>query len=237
MTSKTRPLFDPTDENEPEPDQEVLDLLEEEGPPDEDEGTVYNGRRVRWLGEEGRMYKARWDQVHPVAGNIFYEGKLPAFLAYAKEQISRGEKPLWQAPAGWVGGAIDVQDIEESQQSAQHGPDDLYHGYGTTRPYTTGDEEVDEYLRDRRDMKKRLAKCIEDDAEVDYERDELAETIEAMEARVAEIVAKSGGDLGTVTIQLRDGNHRAFSSYLLGEPYVWVYITPGHEGALKDDLE
>lgn len=229
-------LFDPSSEDEV--DEEIVSLLEEEGPPDEDDGTVYNGRRVRWLGDEGRMFKARWDQVHPVAGNIFYEGKLPAFVDYARGLIRSGDKPLWRAPAGWVSGPVDAQDVEESQQSAALGPDDLYHGYGMTRPFTTGDEELDEYLAERADIKRRLKKAQDDDADEDYERAELEERVADMEARLKEAERKNSGDLGTVTIQLRDGNHRAYSAYLIGEPYVWVYITSGHEGPLtSDDLE
>jgi len=232
------PLFDPTDSGDQNADPEIVELLREEGPPPEDEGDVYHGRRVRWLGEDGRMYKAQWDQVHPRGGNIFYEGKLPAFVEYAREQLSSGEKPLWRAPPGWAHGPVTAQDVEESQQALQHGLDDLYSSYGTTRAFTTGDEELDEYLRDRSEIKKRLAKCDEDDCDIDDERDELRELVETMEARLAEAVAGNQGDLGKVLIDLRDGNHRTFSAYLLGEPYVWVQIARGEEGPLTpEDLE
>ena len=46
------------------------------------------------------------------------------------------------------------------------------------------------------------------------------------------------GDLGRVTGQLRDGNHRMCVAQLRGEPWLWVYVTRGYEGPLtEDDLE
>lgn len=231
-------LFDPADDGDTEPDDEVLTLLREEGPPDTDEGQVYNGRRVRWLGEEGRMYRARWDQVHPRGGNIFYPGKLPAFVEYARELLQDGDKPLWRAPPGWAHGPVTIQDIEESQQALQHGVEDLYSSYGMTRAFSTGDEDLDEYIRDRQELRRELAKLEAEETEEDCRRDELRELIAEMEPRVEEAVASESGDLGTILIDLRDGNHRAFSAKLMGEPYVWVYITRGEEGPLTaDDLE
>jgi len=186
----------------------------------------YTGRRVTWLGTEGRMVRLTWDEVHPVPGNIFDADKLVTYLEFMKESDS----PV-PAPAGWVGHAIDADDVAETQEA--YARDELFDSHGMTRPFTTGDDDLDEYLRDRREMKWLLKKLSRGDEE--YE--DISAVIEEMEPLVEAAEERGDGDLGRVTVTLRDGNHRAYAAYLNGEPYVWVYITRGHEGERAGDLE
>lgn len=224
MSSHT--LFDPEDGGlVGDPDEETLEELRE-SERDFDDGDVYRGRRVSWLGHQGRMLRLSWEEIHPVAGNIFYPDKLATYAAFMEES----DAPV-PAPAGWVGGRITAQDVAESQEAFAR--DELFESHGMTRPFTTGDDDLDEYLRDRREMKQRLKKLARDDEE----HEEISAIIEEMEPLVEAAEERGDGDLGRVTVTLRDGNHRAYAAYLNGEPYVWVYITHGHEGERAGDLE
>jgi hypothetical protein len=231
---RREPLFDWNDVSDSgRVDPEIMLLLEEEGPPEADDVDVYDGRRVRWLGEEGRMLKVGWDRLHALAGNIFDADKVVTMIAYARNQ---DDKPVWKAPPAWVDShGVSIQDIEESQQAFERG--EIEASYGMTRPYSTGDDDLDVYIRDRRNILHQLAKCKAEDCEFDSERDELQELVDRMEPEIEEAVRLGSGDLGKVMVQLRDGHHRAAMAYAMGEPWIWVYVPRTYEGALAGNLE
>lgn len=43
-------------------------------------------------------------------------------------------------------------------------------------------------------------------------------------------------DIGKPYAVLTDGNHRAFSAILAGEPYIWVYVLPNYREAVREYL-
>jgi hypothetical protein len=209
------PLFDPREFAElPEADGELVDTIRSEWLPQEhevDEGDVYTGKRVRWVGLQGRMLRLPWDQVRAFEGNPFDIDKMVAFAQLLREGDSDGRPPLLYAPPARVN-KVDLWDVEESHRAEARG--ELFDCFGTTRPFTTGDDELDEYLRDPEEFIEAHAADEEHEAQI---RADMAE-------RGAEALENGDGDLGKVVAQLRDGNHRAFGAQLAREPYVWVIV-------------
>lgn len=201
-----------------EPDYDLLVEMQESWLPDEDEvypGDVYAGRCVRWAGKEGQMMRLPWDQVHAVALNPFDPVKVATFAELIRQCGADGEKPLLYAPPAIVT-PVTLDDVVGSQEAEAR--DELFASYGTGRPYTTGDEELDEYLADP-DLFVETYAADDDDAEAIR-----ADMVE----RAEEAVQTKSGDLGKLVGQLRDGNHRAMAAQLAGEPYVWVgVVDPG----------
>jgi hypothetical protein len=231
------PLFEPMQAcGEVPVDEALVDTMQDEGwLPDEedtDPGDVYNGRKVRWVGSEGRMMKLDWDQVQAAPGNLFVPGKVGAFAELIRFGDRDGNKPFIYAPPVMLSD-VTLDDIVESwQAAARH---ELFDTHGMTRPFTTGDEELDEFLVDPEDY---LDTYADED---DEENDEAAIRADMAE-RQKEAVEGKEGDLGKITAQLRDGNHRAFGAYLADEPDLWVIVRAEPEdlkrlGLTKDDLE
>lgn len=216
----TKPLFDADAVfGDAEPDYDLMwDLID--NMPDEDEGDVYRGRRVRWLGQEGRMVRLDWDQVYSMQLNIFDPSRVAAFA----EMIRQGYEPVLHAPPARFT-YVDSGDVAETQQAWARGELGID---GMTRPYTTGDDDLDEFLRDPDEFVEQWA---------DDDQDETAMRAE-MEERAQKAEEEQEGDLGKIVAQLRDGNHRAFGAQLAGEPYVWVLVARDGEGPLtEDDME
>jgi len=184
-------------------------------PPDDGEiqldlemGEVYYGQRVAWLGSEGKMFRAYPRFTWPMQENIFEQEKICA-IGMAILGASE-EKPIYiPAPYGDMG-QIDINDIREDQQNRinmLHEHEVLDHRY-----WTTGDDELDNYLGDPEEF---LSTWDEDDA---------VELRSAMEERVQEAIQDQDGDIGEMWVQIRNGNHRTFAAFLAGEPFVWVRL-------------
>lgn len=211
------PLFDADQVfGDATPDYDLMwDLIDEM--PDEDEGDVYRGRRVRWLGRTGKMLRLDWDQVYSMQLNVFEPSKVATFA----EMIRQGYEPVLQAPIAdvtWV----DADSVAETQQAWARGE---LTTDGMTRPYTTGDDDLDEFLRDPDEF---IQMWAEDEDDETTMRAEMTNRIEQAEEQQT-------GDLGKVVAQLRDGNHRAFGAQLAGEPHVWLFVPGGYEGPLEED--
>lgn len=210
------------------PDYDLLIRMQEEGwLPEEDDvdpGAIYNGRKVRWVGTEGRMMKLDWDQIHAAPGNPFEPGKVLAFA----ELIGSGDKPLINAPPVLLSD-VTLDDVEESLHALAR--EELFASHGMTRPFTAGDEELDEYIANPDDY---IETYAADDDDADTIRADMTE-------RADEAVEQNLGDLGKITAQLRDGNHRAYGAYLAGEPDLWVIVRGASDmkrlGLTEDDLE
>lgn len=203
-----------------EPSEELMWLLADDrlDVDDVDPEEVYETRGVYWVGTPGRMYRASWDQVHAFPGNPFDPAKVATFAAL----IDGPDKPaLYAPPAQSV--LVELIDVEESQKS--HADSELYEAMGMTRPLTTGDEELDEYLADPETFLETYAEDEEDAAVM------AADMVE----RADMAVATSAGDLGKFIFQLRDGNHRAFGAQMAGEPYVWLNVVTSLQNELPDD--
>jgi hypothetical protein len=176
-------------------------------PNESDPDEVYSGRDVRWLGLSGRMYCARWDQVHATPGNQFDGDKLATFAALFEENPGI---LIEASPAQAT--VIGRRDVQESQRSARDS--ELFVTFGMSRPLTTGDEDLDAYLIDPKQY-------IRDNV---YDVDDAKELEADLLERLGEAEKQRRGDLGKYVFQLRDGNHRAFAAQLAGEPYVWLLV-------------
>jgi len=172
-----------------------------------DVSDLFWGRRVGWAGTQGRMLKLPWDQITASPGNPFDPEKVSAF----RDLILSGERPIFYAPPARLM-RVGLDDVAESLAAEREG--ELFESLGTSRPYTTGDDELDEFLADPEDY---LDTYAEDEDE--------AETIRAhMTVLAEEAIDEQSGDLGKLVAYLRDGNHRAFGAQLANEDEIWVTI-------------
>lgn len=217
----------------PDYDTELLEQVRDEQwfPQEEDvdEDAVYAGRNVSWVGTPGRMLRLGWDQLQATQGNPFDADKIGTYAELIRDG-AYGDKPYMDAPPAMVH-VVGLDDVTESREAARMG--ELFDSHGMTRPFTTGDEELDEYL-DAPDIFVETYADSPDDEDVI--RADMTERAEAA-------VADGDGDLGQLVGYLRDGNHRAFAAQLAGEPNLWVQVrfhSPGElhfAGLREDDLE
>jgi hypothetical protein len=235
MINARDPLFDPTDAAEYVPvDEDLVNTIREEWLPKEedvDPGSVYWGDRrgVGWIGTPGTMMKLGWDQLQATQFNPFEWEKVAAFA----EIIRSGDGVLIPAPDAMLL-RVDLTQVEESQQAAL--TDELDSSFGMTRPFTSGDEELDEYLRDSDEYTEEHADEYGDEETDEYE-DQAEKLMADMAARAEDAVAGGGGDLGKLVAFLRDGNHRAFGAQLAGQSHVWVTVRLGSPANRRMSLQ
>lgn len=160
------------------------------------------GRKVAWLNESGRkLRKVSADQVMATHGNEFDPQKLATYAW----MMRRGEIPLSFVPTGYFE-RVTLTDVVETQSE-----DEDDRGYdGRTRPFTTGDEDLDAYLSDPEGYLE------------GYWIDNEEQTRKDMEAAKAKASRSRQGDVGGLVVTLNSGNHRAFAAFLAGEPAIWV---------------
>jgi hypothetical protein len=187
--------------------------------PESAEGTLepeepYYGRNVIWDGYDGRMIRVDPDYMVAIPGNIFDPDKLAAIVEGIR---NASDRVVFTAPYGLVG-VVEPGDVKESIEADEHGDAAL------DRPLTTGDEDLDLWLvNPDQYMEDLIGRGELHDSEAEY----LAEAtkLEAeMEEALADAVANREGDLGKLTFQIRDGNHRAFGAILAGEPDLWMIV-------------
>lgn len=172
--------------------------------------TVYEGRSVAWIGTEGRMMWVPAHYLRSRDSNPFYRGKLAEVVALVRQ--ASPSDPISFYPGLGQATVIDKQLVAESLQ--YRGSGDGACSIGSHAPWTTGDDELDEYLADPEQF-------IEDRA---WDDESATELRTEMEADLAEAVATNAGDLGEIEVQVRDGNHRVFGSIAGGESGVWMLI-------------
>jgi len=214
MTDSRDPLFDAKAvfaDAEYDPDL-LVEMVEEWLPSEEDvdPNSVYHARSVRWVGVRGQMFKISTDDIHAMPLNSFDPVKVATFA----ELISDGGKPYIDAPSVLLD-RVGLIDVSESQQSADR--DECFAGYGMTRPYTTDDEDLDEYLKDP-------DQYVAYNVAYNADEDDEEELRQEMDNRAQEALATNDGDLGKIVAQIRDGNHRAFGAQLAGERYIYVVV-------------
>ena len=158
------------------------------------------------------MIRAYPENMLHISGNEFDPDKLAAVVSGIQEAPDR---VVFTAPYGEVN-VVELIDVKESQKNFEED--------GLERPYTTGDEELDQYVEDP-------AYAL-----VDYDMDspEEAEAKRDFEDRLRYAVEHDEGDLGAIVVTIRDGNHRAFGALLAGEPYVYVMVSDNQMQDLKD---
>lgn len=160
----------------------------------------YYGRNVIWDGISGRMIRIVPDYARAIEGNIFDADKLAAIVSGIKEAL---ERVVFTAPYGNAH-VVTLQDVKESIEYADDYPDHVL---------TTGDDELDSYL------------VFGDDYILgEYGEDEFDQVKRDLEDQLAKAVDEDQGDLGELTFQIRDGNHRAFGAMIAGEPYVYMIL-------------
>lgn len=175
---------------------------------------AYYGRNVIWLGRTGEMFRAYPRYIEAIEGNIFDEDQLAAVVDCIESSPSR--VPFIAPVADVV--LIDPTTVRESME---YEPDD---------PWTTGDNELDEWLQDPEEyILSNLGMGLDDE---DGTWQEAADALHAeMKERLQDAVDNNEGDLGKFVVQIRDGNHRAFGALASGEPYIYVWLI---DWALQD---
>lgn len=205
------PLFDAQEVfGDARVDPQMLEQALDEGwlNKDADPDEIYSGHRVDWVGRQGHMLRVEWDQLQTTQLNPFDPKKVAVFAEMMRDpNIS----VVAGAPAG-MATSVGLDDVAESQKAEVDG--ELLESHGMTRPFSTDDEELDEYLADPETFLEYYA-ADEDDADV---------IMADMTVRGEEAISKCSGDLGNIVVYLRDGNHRAMAAQLAGEPDVWVDV-------------
>ncbi len=172
--------------------REHLDRLESRyEAPDPVGWTIYRGRRVEWLGRPGFMVRVTPDIVHATAGNLFDWDQVAATALYMQNGGA-----MFRAPPAHVEYPVDARRVADTQRADARG--ELFQTDGMTRPFTTGDDDLDEAL---------------------------CENLLPLDAELEDQLAKGGGDLAVLTFGLRNGNHRTYAAFIAGEPFVWVELT------------
>lgn len=187
------------------PDYALIERADDEGwfDFDIDPEQRYSGDRVDWVGVPGRMMRFEWDQVQATQLNPFDPAKVASFA-----KMMRDGGVTAEAPDGMLT-VVDLEDVKESQRS-----EDTVGEYGMTRPFTTGDDDLDEYLKDPEEFLMYYA--ADEDDEMVIRAD--------MTVRAEEAIDKGEGDLGKIVVFLRDGNHRAMAAQIAGESSLWVKV-------------
>jgi hypothetical protein len=188
-------------------DEEYFEDLDQETIDNEKKwGNIYYGRNIAWIGTAGKMVRADVNNIYPISGNIFDRTKIRSLV----DKIAHAEERVYlYAPYGMVK-KVDIQTIIESLEGYDH------------NPLTTGDDELDEYIKDKEEYLSI------------YDGEEKIEAQQEMEQELKKAIASNSGDLGEFIFQIRDGNHRAFAAKALGESYIWMSIA---ENQLMDIKE
>lgn len=218
-------------------------------------GNIYYGRNAAWIGHSGRMIQAFPDYTYPIQGNIFYDSKTNAVKDIIKNS---SEIAYFYAPYG----EIDIIGLHQIKESQLYGEEDIGHRVWTSGDEELDEyiKNPKEWLEDNFDIEYNLffddlikfAKdedlnsfkkfLIEEEGYEDEEDFELAfkkledlkNLIYEMEDLKKDAVERSRGDIGKISVQIRDGNHRAFGAFEAGEPYVWVMVSERQMQGIKD---
>lgn len=197
-------------------------------PEEIDPDDIYSSDRVDWIGIQGQMMKLGWDQIHAFPGNPFVPSRVAAFRDIIRDSHDR---PLLYAPPVQLY-RVSLEDVRDTNDAQVR--DELFESHGMSRPFTSGDEELDEFLADEEDFLQTYA---------DDEEDE--QTLRSdMLLRSERAIEEQSGDLGKIVAQLRDGNHRSFGAQLAGEDEIWVTVRflqgpddMQHLGLREEDFE
>lgn len=165
----------------------------------------YYAKNVIWDGIEGRMLRVKPKYATHILGNQFDEDKLAAVVQGINDSP---ERVVFDAPYGMIG-KVGRSDIRDSQRG--------WEDEGLEAPLSTGDDDLDEYLRLG---KKEYIEEYHDD----LSKRERKEMIQELEDALVEAEEDGDGDFGEWTFEFRDGNHRAFGALISGEPYVYAIL-------------
>ena len=165
---------------------------------------------VCWYGNRDRMIKVDVDYIYAMDQNMFY----PDLIKRIEEKIrssSASDPAEIECGYGRVS-RVDIDDIEVSITDREM---DRSHNV-----LTTGDEELDLYLKDK--------EAYLENWKSQYEKEEIEELL-------VEAIKNKDGDLGEFIFQIRDGNHRAMAAKNAGEKYIWIDLETNQYNDLKND--
>ncbi len=184
----------------------------------------YLGKNVAWYTdkpERAEVFEAEYITSTP--GNEFNQGKFNAlFNSFNRAAYSPDPNAFLFLPMPWgYVSQITLADVAETQNAARQGRIGTVLEPGTDyvldRAWTTGEDEVDEFLADPEEFVEIHEEVYADDLEGRSLQDYMVEWAN----RLAE---EGSGDLGERVVQLEGGNHRAFSAIASGENRIWVEI-------------
>jgi len=170
----------------------------------------YYARDVVWMGEKGRMIKLTPENSEPIWGNQFDTDKIreTAVAIRNSEERVKFNAPLVTPTI------IDLENIADTIKGAAHNDlmwDPVIDGFHI---FSTGDDDLDQYIVDEEQY-------LDDNAWDDEQRAELEQEMEQMKQ---DAISEQWGDIGDVFIQVRDGNHRRAAAFAYGEPFVYGLV-------------
>ena len=201
----------------------------------------FRGKNVIWYAyDKDRARKVYPRYVSAREDNIFDQAKLNAVARHVKTSFDSVE--LFTPVADER-----VIDIEYIQLTLKANKDDrLQSEYALDEPFTTGDDEVDDFLTDEEAW-------FEENSYVEYEdiltyvnnRDKLESDYkegnvdedsyelmtDALEQydhilnEIERVKENQSGDMGQRWYVLRDGNHRGLGAIKGGEPFIYITIS------------
>lgn len=209
----------------------------------------YTGRAITWYGTPGKMVSVPAHMIERMEHNIFYQDKLD----YLEDMIQNSEDNVEIEVSYGTVHQIGIVDVMETQRSFKDDRLDIDYD-NLDEPYTTGDDDIDEYLAsedvseldlydynfwniDSSDLLEYINKnkgyYKDDESFEDFinDFDDLTENdIECVkdflkiEKIIQEMIKDGDGDLGTYRVQARDGNHRTTIAKKF-ENYICIDLT------------
>ena len=207
----------------------------------------YYGRNVVFLGDKGKNLKIDSRYVTSREDNIFDYSKAKSVLEYLNDFDT--EDFVTYCPR------CDVREIDFDtvMESLQYNDDDtLYEQFNLSEPFTTGDDELDNIIRNvdwEDDIKgnfymyddylkkdgtldmEEVAKSDDPDEVVEYYKEDV-EAIQDVKEMIERAKTDGYGDIGEYWAVLRDANHRTQALIMSGEPY--IIIRPDDVDYAKD---
>ncbi len=173
-----------------------------------------------WVGNGADMIRVPRAYTSAREDNIFDFEKLAAVRDAVANKS--GERLYFHAPYAQAM-RISEDEVALSQQTAARETMLLFTELGVTRPFTTGDDELDEYLLDKDEF------LIENASR--SSRALRSKMARAMESRLVVASKLPQSDLGKLWVRLRDGHHRVFGAFMAGETWAWVTRLRDHHEA------
>lgn len=185
-------------------------------------GKHYFGDKVHWYGGD-HMKVVPAEDVYARVDNIFDPKKMK-FV----ENMIRNADDYVEFEVGY--GFENEIEINEIIEYFDYLPEQIY----GRMELSTGDGEVDEYLKNKSyfednygsEISRLLddSKMENDDIEVNEEDIEEYDHYKELETKLDKIITNKMGDIGRKIYQLRDGNHRTLGSIAAGERFVALNV-------------
>lgn len=205
----------------------------------------YIGRGVTWYGDPEQMIVIHKDDVHGTDGNQYDMDK----LQFIEDMILNSTENVEFECSYGIANKVGFQEILEHQQAVHNERFDLdYDGYN--EPYTIGNDALDQYLGNeyffQDELNEAAANYLDsiktkvaleiispqqavDGFNQEEEDQEGLKYFLELEQSLISAIKNQDGDLGKISVQIRDGHHRVMGSIAAGEQYVCLNL-------VKEDL-